>query len=341
MFYEKKHSLLPHNTFGIACKADAYGEYESLDDLRLLIAQQQGGRILHIGRGSNLLFLGRRFHGLVLHNRMHNVELISQRANTVLVRVGGGMVWDEFVQCAIAEGWHGLENLSFIPGEVGAAAVQNIGAYGAEVCQFIESVECVHLPTGDRRAFACRECNYAYRSSMFKASPQQGQWAVVSVIFKLERHFRPILNYQGLRSHLAAQSLLEKELTAEQVRAAIGELRSSKLPDPAVLGNAGSFFKNPIVNNVTKQQLLSLYPDMPFIDLPDDSAKVPAAWLIEKCGWKGRQMGRAAVYDRQPLVLVNCGGACGADIRALSDAICADVRERFSVRLEPEVQFVS
>ncbi len=341
MFYEKNHSLLPHNTFGIACEADSYGEYESLDELLTLIQRHQGERILHIGRGSNLLFLCEHFPGLVLHNRMRNVELISQKAKTVLVRVGGGMVWDQFVQCAIAEGWHGLENLSFIPGEVGAAAVQNIGAYGAEACHFIESVECVHLPTGDRRAFACRECNYAYRSSMFKEPQQQGQWAVVSVIFKLERRFRPILNYQGLRSHLAAQGIAEAELSAEQVRTAIGELRSSKLPDPAVLGNAGSFFKNPIVNYATKERLLSLYPDMPFIELPDDSAKVPAAWLIEKCGWKGRQMGRAAVYDRQPLVLVNCGCASGADILALSEAICADVKERFSVRLEPEVQFVS
>ncbi len=340
MFYEKNHSLLSHNTFGIACEADAYGEYKTLDELHTLIQRHQGERMLHIGRGSNLLFLERRFPGLVLHNCIDNVELLAKKASTVLVRVGAGMVWDQFAQRAIQEGWHGLENLSFIPGEVGAAAVQNIGAYGAEVCQFVESVECIHLPMGDKRAFASRECNYSYRSSLFKES-QQGQWAVVSVIFKLKRRFRPVLHYQGLRSYLAAQGIAKKKLTAEQVRAAIGELRSSKLPDPAVLGNAGSFFKNPIVNNATKEQLLLAYPDMPYIDLPDGSAKVPAAWLIEKCGWKGRQLGRAAVYDCQPLVLVNCGGACGADIRTLSEAICADVMERFSVRLEPEVQFVS
>ncbi len=341
MLYEKNRSLLQHNTFGIDCQADAYGEYESLDELCLLIRRHQGGRVLHIGRGSNLLFLCERFPGLVLHNSMCDVDILSQRADSVRVRVGGGMVWDEFVQHAIAEGWHGLENLSFIPGEVGAAAVQNIGAYGTEVCQSVECVECVHLSTGYRRDFSVSECNYAYRSSLFKEPQQQGQWAVLSVIFKLERRFSPVLRYQGLRSYLAAQGITEEKLTAGQVRTTIGELRSSKLPDPAVLGNAGSFFKNPIVSLGTKEKLLSAYPDIPFIELPDDSAKIPAAWLIEKCGWKGRQLGRAAVYDRQPLVLVNCGGAIGEDIRALSEAICANVEERFSVRLEPEVQFVS
>ncbi len=340
MFYEKNHSLLSHNTFGIACQADEYGEYESLDELRVLLHRHGDERMLHIGCGSNLLFLSERFSGLVLHNSISHIELIEQRADSVRVRVGGGVQWDEFVQRSIAEGWHGLENLSFIPGEVGAAAVQNIGAYGAEVCQFVESVECVHLPTGEGRDFAASECNYAYRSSIFKES-QRGQWAVVSVVFKLQRRFHPVLHYQGLRSRLAAQGIAEDKVTPQQVRTTIGELRSSKLPDPAQLGNAGSFFKNPIVPEVTKEQLLSAYPNMPFIELPDGLVKIPAAWLIEKCGWKGRQLGRTAVYDRQPLVLVNCGGACGEDIRTLSEAVCADVRERFSICLEPEVQFVS
>ncbi len=341
MLLHSNYSLLPHNTFGIPCQARIFAEYDSPEELVQLLAQHLHERILHIGGGSNLLFLCDEFHGMVLHSRIVSITPIGETYDEVMVRVGGGMVWDNFVQHAINSGWSGAENLSFIPGEVGASAVQNIGAYGAEACGIIESVDCVHLPSGRRQVFTREECNYGYRSSLFKSSSEQGQWAVVHVTFRLQKRFVPIITHEGLRREIARREWAEESLTPQQMREAVGAVRHGRLPDPAEFGNAGSFFKNPIVPRYQLANMLAVHPDMPHYDAEHGKAKLSAAWLIDRCGWKGRSMGSVAVYDKSPLVIVNTGGASSKDVLALCNAVKADVEKTFGVRLEPEVNFIS
>ncbi len=339
--YTENYSLLPHNTFGIPCTADAFGDYSSPSELSSLLTSHPTAKLLHIGRGSNLLFLSERFCGMVLHNSISSIELVSQTADSVSVRVGGGCVWDDFVRHAISHGWHGAECLSLIPGEVGASAVQNIGAYGAEAAELIERVECMNLLTHEFRTFSHEECAFAYRHSLFKTPQHRGRWAVLYVTYRLQRHFSPKLSYGGLRSELNLRGISEHDLTPQQLRELVVDIRHAKLPDPTLLGNAGSFFKNPTVSQQLFQRLLASWPSMPHYPAPDGMEKIPAAWLIDQCGWRGRSLGPAAVHDRQALVLVNRGEASGADILALSQAICQSVSSRFGISLEPEVNFIS
>ncbi len=339
--YTENYSLLPHNTFGILCTADAFADYSSPSELASLLSSHPRAKLLHIGGGSNLLFLSPRFSGMVLHNSINSIELVSQTADSVSVRVGGGCVWDDFVRLAISRGWHGAECLSLIPGEVGASAVQNIGAYGAEVGELIEKVECMNLYTGELRTFTREQCAFAYRHSIFKTSPHRGCWAVLYVTYRLQLRFTPCLSYGGLRREIALRGISEQNLTPRGLREIVVSIRRAKLPDPTLLGNAGSFFKNPTVSQQLFQRLLASWPDMPHYPTPEGMVKIPAAWLIDQCGWRGRSLGPAAVHDRQALVLVNRGGASGADILALSQAICQSVSHRFGISLEPEVNFIS
>ncbi len=335
------YPLLRHNTFGIPCRAKAFAEYDSPGELASLLASNRHKRILHIGQGSNLLFLHDTFDGLVLHSRIRSVHTERETDDEVCLRVGGGGVWDDFVRHAVNSGWSGAENLSFIPGEVGAAAVQNIGAYGAEACQLIESVECLHLASLRQRTFSADECRYGYRDSIFKQS-ERGQWAVLHVTYRLRKRFSPYLTHEGLRRETARRwGDDEASLTPRRMREAVGALRGGKLPDPTKLGNAGSFFKNPIVPRPHLDRLLSAYPDMPHYEAGNGWAKLPAAWLIERCGWKGRTLGSAAVYGKHPLVIVNAGKAKGEDILALCLAVSNDVEKAFGVALEPEVNLIA
>ncbi len=336
----KDYPLLRHNTFGIACEAERYAEYESEEELRQLLAERPK-RVLHIGGGSNLLFLKPRFEGLVLHSGIRSVEVLSETESEVLVRVGGGYVWDDLVRLAIERGWHGLENLSLIPGEVGASAVQNIGAYGREAGEFIEEVECLSLETLESRTFSRRECAYAYRHSLFKTPGERGRWAVIRVSFRLSKRFAPMLDHGGLQRELRLRGIAEASLTPSQLRSTVIDIRRSKLPDPKLTGNAGSFFKNPMVGRSLYERLHSEYPEMPHYAAPEGRVKLPAAWLIEQCGWKGKALGRAAVHDRQALVLVNLGGATGEEVLALCRAVQADVSKRFGIELEPEVNIIA
>ncbi len=340
MFYEESHSLLRHNTFGIDCACDYFGEYGSADELRALLAKRPNVRTLHIGRGSNLLFLADRFHGLVLHNGMSSMEMLRSTRDDVLVRAGGGLLWDEFVQRCLSAGFHGLENLSCIPGEVGAAAVQNIGAYGVEVSQFVERVNCMELSTRRICSISAGKCDYSYRGSRFKSPADAGRWAVLSVTFRLARRFRPKLEYEGIQRQMELRGVSADKLTPRQLRDIVGALRRSKLPDPAVMGNAGSFFKNPVVTRQQFQRILSEHPEASHHDAGNGMVKLSAAWLIDQCGWRGRSMGPAGVHRDHALVLVNLGGARGSDIHALSEAIRRDVYERFGVALQPEVNFI-
>ncbi|WP_308760925.1 UDP-N-acetylmuramate dehydrogenase [uncultured Bacteroides sp.] len=319
------------NTFGIDVTAARFLEYSSEDELRKLIAE---GRViapvLHVGGGSNLLFV-KDYEGTILHSRIDALEITAEDEERVSVRVGAGVVWDDFVALCVERHWYGAENLSLIPGEVGASAVQNIGAYGVEVKDLITSVETINME-GEKRVYRVDECSYSYRKSLFK-QPEMKTVFVTFVNFCLSKREHYTLDYGTIRQELEKYPVVN----IETLRRVIIDIRRNKLPDPKVLGNAGSFFMNPVVPREQFEALQREYKDMPHYDVGADSVKIPAAWMIEQCGWKGKALGPAAVHDRQALVLVNLGGASGADILALSDAVRASVRAKFGIDIHPEV----
>lgn len=319
------------NTFGFNVKAATFVEYGSVEELRKLI---DDGCIkspfLHIGQGSNLLFVG-DYKGTVLHSCIDGVEVMAEDEDSVSVRVGAGVVWDDFVACCVERGWYGAENLSLIPGEVGASAVQNIGAYGVEVKDLISSVETINIQ-GDERVYQSDECEYAYRKSLFK-QPEMKSVFVTYVNFRLSKKEHYTLDYGTIRQELDKYPVVD----LKTLRKVIIDIRESKLPDPKVLGNAGSFFMNPIVSRARFEELLRQYSAMPHYDVDADRVKIPAGWMIDQCGWKGKALGLAAVHDKQALVLVNLGGAEGKDVVALSDAVRASVKAKFGIEIYPEV----
>ena len=329
------YSLLPYNTFGIDVSASRFLEYASVAELKEYIAQ---GAVttpfLHIGGGSNLLFT-KDYDGLILHSRIGGIEVTAEDSQTVSLRVGAGVVWDDFVACCVEHGWYGAENLSLIPGEVGASAVQNIGAYGVEVKDLITAVETVNIQA-EERVYLVEECGYTYRNSIFKY-PENKATFVTYVRFRLSKEEHYTLDYGTIRQELEKYP----SLTLSVVRKVIIAIRESKLPDPKVMGNAGSFFMNPIVPKEKLEALQQEYPRIPYYELADGRVKIPAGWMIDQCGWKGKALGPAAVHDKQALVLVNRGGAKGSDIIALSDAVRASVREKFGIDIHPEVNFIN
>lgn len=333
------YSLLPHNTFGIDVRCREFVEYASVDELRALLPRLKAGeRWLHIGGGSNLLFTG-DFAGIILHSAIMGLETTHDDGTHCLLRAGAGEIWDELVARCVENGLYGLENLSLIPGETGAAAVQNIGAYGVEAGALIESVETVEVETGRLRVFPNADCRYAYRSSVFKHE-LKGKYIVTHVNFRLSRSFKPDLGYAALRREIEARCIKPDDLTAAQLREIIIEVRRAKLPDPAETGSAGSFFMNPVVTREKFEALLARYPAMPHYPQPDGGVKIPAGWMIEQCGWKGRALGAAGVYEKQALVLVNLGGAKGGDIVKLSEAVRHDVKAKFGIDITPEANFI-
>lgn len=322
------------NTFGIEVYAAKFLEYNSEEELQALIEKRcVTAPFLHIGSGSNLLFV-KDYEGTILHSRIGGIEVTAEDEHQVSVRVGAGVVWDDFVDYCVEHGWYGAENLSWIPGEVGAGAVQNIGAYGVEIKDLISSVETIDLQ-GEKRIFGVEECGYAYRKSLFKR-PEMKSLFVTYVNFHLSKQEAYTLDYGTIRQELSKYSGVNLKV----LRQVIIDIRKSKLPDPQILGNAGSFFMNPIVPRAQFEALQRQYPAMPFYEVGEDGVKIPAGWLIEQCGWKGKSLGPAAVHDKQALVLVNLGGASGADIVALANAVRAAVYEKFGVEISPEVNFV-
>ena len=337
MNIQHNYPLLAHNTFGMDVEASVFVEYESVTELKEILLHQlcPEGKWLHIGGGSNLLFTG-DFDGMILHSAIKGFEVVSENEDEVLVRAGAGEVWDDFVAYTVEKGWYGAENLSLIPGEVGASAVQNIGAYGVEAKDLIVKVATIEVATGKERMFENDECGYAYRESVFKHA-LKGKYIVTHVTYRLSKHPSYRLDYGNVRAELEKRGC---ELTLENVRQTIIDIRESKLPDPKVQGNAGSFFMNPIVPRPLFEELLSKYPSMPFYEVDAERVKIPAAWMIDQCGWKGKQLGRAGVHNKQALVLVNCGGATGQEIIALSEEIQRSVFDKFGVRISPEVNFI-
>lgn len=332
---QENYSLLAHNTFGIDVKTRFFLEYHSVDELRELIARGLVTKpYLHIGGGSNLLFTA-DYPGTILHSCINGIEILAENEEEVRVCVGAGVEWDDLVAECVRRGWYGAENLSLIPGEVGASAVQNIGAYGVEAKDLITSVRTMNI-RGEERVYSVDECNYAYRSSIFKSAEMKDVF-VTHVCFRLSKREQYTLDYGTIRAELEKQP---DGITLETVRRVIIDIRRSKLPDPKVTGNAGSFFMNPVVGRQQFETLQRQYPQMPFYELADGRVKIPAGWMIDRCGWKGKALGPAAVHDKQALVLVNRGGATGRDILALSDAVRASVSEKFGIDIHPEVNFV-
>ena len=326
------YSLLNHNTFGMAVKAKRYVEYDSEEELKTLIPTLEG-EVLHMGGGSNLLFKG-DFAGTVLHSAIRGIEIVEEKGDEVLVRVGAGEVWDDFVAWAVAQGLGGVENLSLIPGEVGASAVQNIGAYGVEAKDVIALVEAVELQNGQKRVFGTLECDYAYRQSIFKKQ-LKGKYAITYVTYRLQKTPQLKLEYGNIKAVLGEK----KYLTIADVRQAIINIRNAKLPDPKVQGNAGSFFMNPVVSREKFLSIQKDYPNMPFYEV-EGGVKIPAGWMIDQCGWKGKSLGRAGVHDKQALVLVNLGGATSDEIITLCETVCKDVYEKFGIEIHPEVNLI-
>ena len=330
------YSLKQLNTFGFDVRAKFFAAPETTEALGKLLS---GDRYAHLpqlvlGGGSNLLFCA-DFNGLVIQPRITGIEKTTETADAVCLRVGAGVAWDDFVAYAVQHHWGGVENLSFIPGHVGASPVQNIGAYGTEAKDSIRQVECILKATGERKVFTAGECAFGYRDSIFKQA-WRDRLIVTHVIFRLAKH--PVL-----RTHYGnVEEELKKfpEVTLQTLRETIIAIRRKKLPDPQTLGNAGSFFKNPVVPKKLADELMSKDPEMTAYPINDDYVKLPAGRLIEQVGWKGKRIGAVGVHDRQALVIVHYGGGTGREVLALSAMISRSVYEKFGVQLEPEVNIV-
>jgi len=336
MRIEQNYSLLKHNTFGLDVKTRYFVEYESEEDLKKLLRDEFFfcQRFWHIGQGSNLLFLG-DYDGIIVHSALQGIEIINEDEHSVWLKVGAGNDWDALVAYCVENGWGGLENLSLIPGEVGASAVQNIGAYGAEVSERIEEVHAYSLKTGDKLIFSNAECKYSYRNSFFKNPENKGLYYVVHVVFKLSKQPEFRLDYGNISERLTGMSI-----SLKTVREAVIAIRESKLPNPKIVGNAGSFFMNPYISMKHFQQLKKQYPTIPHYPVNEDTVKIPAAWLIEQCGMKGKTVGGAAVHEKQALVIINQNKATGLDIASLAEEVSQAVKEKFDVELQPEVNYI-
>lgn len=337
MIDARDYDLSSHNTFGIKARCRRFLEPCSHEEVKqaLALLGPDDRQLMVIGGGSNLL-LTADYDGTVIHPAIKGVEATATPGG-VLLRAGSGETWDDIVAMCVANGWHGAENLSLIPGEVGASAVQNIGAYGAEVKDIIYKVEGVEIATGRDVAFDGTECGYAYRHSRFKAE-WRGLYVITHVTYRLSDTFTPRLDYGNIRAELANEGIATP--TAAQLRDVIIKIRNAKLPDPKVEGNAGSFFMNPVVGRDKYEQLTADFGNVPHYDIDESHVKIPAGWMIDRCGWKGRSLGRAGVHDKQALVLVNRGGATGKEVLTLCETIRKDVAERFGIDIKPEVNIV-
>lgn len=331
MIDQKNYSLLRHNTFGIDAKCKRFIEYSSVEEAQQVaeMITDADQPLLILGGGSNLLLTG-DYNGTVLHSGIRFLE----QTDECHVRCGSGFIWDDVVDYCVANNLYGAENLSIIPGEVGASAVQNIGAYGAEAKDLIECVEAVEIETGQICRFTNTECAYSYRQSKFKHA-WKNRFLITAVTYKLSKTYNPKLDYGNIRVALAAKGI--DNPTAMQLRETIIDIRNAKLPDPKVLGNAGSFFMNPVVSTHKYNQLAQQYVGMPHYTIDSEYEKIPAGWLIEQCGWKGKVLGKAAVHNKQALVLVNCGGATGSEVVQLYKTIQHDVKQKFDIEIKPEV----
>lgn len=322
--------LLGHNTFGMDVQAAQFIEFDCEGDVMEIVREGIDAHHIVIGGGSNLLFLN-DYSGTVLHSRIMDITVVEEDNDSLLLRVGSGVTWDDLVAYSVEKGWQGLENLSAIPGEVGASAVQNVGAYGVEAGDLIERVEAVSVIDASKRCFSKQQCRYSYRSSIFKQE-EKGKNIITYVTFRLNKTNKFVLTYGNLKDVAMGMG----ELSAGNIRAAVMQIRASKLPDTKEFGSAGSFFMNPVVSREKADALGLLFPEMPQYETAN-GVKLSAAWLIDRCGWKERRVGNVGVYKHQPLVLVNYGGATGSEVYDFSTMVCQSVKDKFGVELVREV----
>lgn len=339
-------SLLAYNTFGIDAVADYLVSYQSVEELQHFLKSElaQTEPLLAVGAGSNLLFLN-SFKGVVLTSDIKTIRQIESDSddNAVLVEAGAGVVWNDFVRYCVNHHFFGVENLAYIPGTVGASAIQNIGAYGVEAKEVIHTVHAVEVATGKVCTLFADELDYGYRTSKFKKE-WKNRYIITSVVYKLTTNAVVNLDYKELRERIAPQIEDLKQHPKELLHTifnTVVSIRKEKLPEPHEWGNGGSFFLNPVVEKTFFETLQAAFPTIPHYPLPHNKVKIPAAWLIEQCGWKGKTVGKAGCYEKQPLVLINCGGATGADIAALAEAIVKEVQATFHITLIPEVSYIS
>lgn len=324
-------SLKPFHTFGMDVRARKVVEYHTVDELRKVLSEYSGQPMLPVGQGSNLLFT-RDYDGIVLVSRMARARALGETKEDVLIEADGGLILDELIAQLCDMNLCGLENLSGIPGTVGASAVQNVGAYGVEAKDVIQSVRAIRIATGEERVFTPAECRFGYRDSVFK-NELRGQYIIIAVTYRLTHDGPFSLDYGNLAS------AIKGEPTVQKIREAVLAIRAEKLPDVHRLGSAGSFFKNPVVTSAKFEELHKRYPKMPYFP-QEEGVKIPAAWLIDTLGWKGKKQGGAQVYEKQPLVLVNTGTAVPEDVMRLAAAITESVKEQFDIEIYPEVNYI-
>lgn len=326
-------SLKTYNTFGIEALATLFSRFSSVEELTSLLSQKKEKALFVLGGGSNIL-LTKNIDALVLRNEIKGIELVSQEKEELILKVGAGEVWHDFVLFCVNQGYAGVENLSLIPGSVGAGPMQNIGAYGVEIKNVIEKVEALHIETMKLHTFSNADCEFAYRESIFKRT-LKGQYIITCVYFKLSTNTNVNTSYGAIESELNAWGIAKAGI--KDVSNAVIAIRQSKLPDPKQIGNAGSFFKNPVIPKILFEHIKEQHPAVPSFPAEEGFVKVPAGWLIEQAGWKGKTFGNYGVHKNQALVLVNYGGASGKEIWDLSSQIVADIYRKFGVELEREV----
>ena len=330
-------SLKAYNTFGIDVAAEHLISIESTGELVKTLAEINQKELLILGGGSNVLFMN-DIKGTVLLNKLEGISVVDENEGHVWVKAGGGVNWHEFVLHCIHQNWAGIENLSLIPGSVGAAPMQNIGAYGVETKDVFHELEAIEISTGKIITFSNSDCQFGYRESVFKRA-LKGQYLISSVIFKLDKKPTFKTSYGAITNEL--ENMKVTKLSIQAISNAVINIRRSKLPDPKVTGNAGSFFKNPVVPISLAENIKKEYPEAAAYPVDNNSMKLAAGWLIDKAGWKGKTYGNYGVHPKQALVLVNYGGATGQNIYDLSTEILADIKSKFGVELEREVNIVS
>ena len=331
-------SLKPYNTFGIDATASFFGRFSTIVELQQLLKECPDKELLVLGGGSNVLFVKDHFDGLVLLNEIKGFEVVETANNSVVVRVGAGEIWHEFVLKCIENGFCGVENLSLIPGSVGASPMQNIGAYGVEIKDVFEKLEAYHIATEEIHTFDKEACEFGYRESVFKRK-FKNQYIITNVYFRLSTVSKLNTSYGVIESELEKMGV--KTPTIKDISNAVIAIRSSKLPDPKEIGNAGSFFKNPVVPISILEKIQEKYPSVPNYPSEEGSVKLAAGWLIEQAGWKGKTLNHYGVHKLQALVLVNYKRANGSEIYDLSTSIIESVNHIFGVELEREVNIIA
>lgn len=329
-------SLRFFNTFGLDCVAKYYAAIQKIENLSVVLAShafRNRKDLLILGGGSNILLTHALFNGFVLHMQTKGITLIDEDEHRVRVAVAAGETWEDFVTYCVDKGWGGIENLAAIPGTVGAAPIQNIGAYGVEVKDAIAEVHVVEIDSGSAKIFLPEECGFGYRQSIFKQ--QRGKYIVTDVVFELNKHPLLHLSYGAISEELDRMNIVEPSI--KDVSMAVTHIRNAKLPDHKLLGNAGSFFTNPVVPNSEYERLKQLYPSLSSFPADKDNRKISAGWLIENAGWKGQRLGNVGMYENQALILVNYGNASAENIIELCNRVIQDVENKFGIRLESEV----